>query len=841
MLALLALHLVLALVAPALARALGPAHAHKVFAVTAVPLALTAVWAVARGPAVLRGEEVVETLTWVPGLGLDLAVRLDPLSLLLVVLVAGVGTLVFLYCPSYVAGHSHGHGPEAVRHTARFAGILLAFAGAMLGLVLADDLLSLYVFWEATSVTSFLLVGLDDEKQAARGAAVQALLVTTLGGLAMLVGFVVLGETAGTYRISELLAAPPEGPLVDVALVLVLLGAFTKSAQLPFHPWLPGAMAAPTPVSAYLHAAAMVKAGVYLVARFAPAFSGAPVWRPLVLTVGVLTMLVGGYRALRQHDLKRLLAFGTVSQLGFLTVLAGAGTRESALAAGALLLAHGFFKSTLFLTVGVVDTQTHTRDLRELAGLGRRMPWLAGAAVLAGLSMAGLPPLFGFVAKEEAYEAFLHDGTTGLVVLAGLVVGSVLTFAYTARFLYGTFADKGRAPTPAVTDAARPGPGFTAPLVVLGVSGLVLGLLPGLVDPLVQATADLVEVEEEPRHLALWHGINPALGLSLLTVAAGAVLFTVRDPVSRVQARLHTRAVAATDADRGYHATVLGLDRVSARATSVVQTGSLPGYLAVVLLTVLALPGGALLGGVLLGGTGPGGTGLPSGVRLADDGLQVVVAVGLVLGALACMRAHRRFTAVLFLGAVGYGVAVLFVLHGGPDLALTQFLVETLALVIFVFVLRRLPDTFGRPAVRSSQWLRGAVAVAVGAFVTVAALVSVAARDGAPASQAYLDRSYPEGGGNNVVNVILVDFRGFDTLGEITVVAVAAMGIASLVLAGRRSRGEAEPATALPAGEDAPHPEADAGEPAGAGVSPSRTRGAALREAPDPSRGEGPR
>ncbi|MDP9407918.1 MAG: DUF4040 domain-containing protein, partial [Actinomycetota bacterium] len=784
MLALLVLHAALAVCAPVLARALGPGRAPLVFVGMAVAPAVTTVWAARQGAAVLRGEPVEQTLSWVPGLSLDLALRLDPLSLLMLTLVSGVGTLVFLYCPSYVAGHSGGEGPRAVAQTARFAGVLLAFSGAMVGLVLADDLLSLYVFWEATSVTSFLLVGLDDEKQASRGAALQALLVTTLGGLAMLVGFVMLGEAAGTYRVSALLEAPPTGGLVPVALVLVLLGAFTKSAQLPFHPWLPSAMAAPAPVSAYLHAAAMVKAGVYLVARLTPGFGDEALWTPLVVTVGLATMLVGGYRALRQNDLKRLLAFGTVSQLGFLVVLVGGGTRETAMAGATLLLAHGFFKSTLFLTVGLVDTQTHTRDLRDLAGLGRRMPWVAGAAGLAALSMAGVPPLLGFVAKEAAYEAYLHGGAAGRLVLAGLVAGSVLTFAYSARFLHGTFADKGDAPSDAVAHASPPSALFSAPILVLGVSGLVVGLAPALVDPLVQGTADLLEPAEE--HLALWHGFTPALALSLLTIVAGLALFVVRDPVARLQTRLHTRPVSAVDADRAYHGAVLGLDVLAARTTGLVQTGSLPAYLAVTLVTLLVLPGTALLAA----------GGVPATVRPYDTPLQLAVVLAVVVAAFATVRASQRFTAVLFLGAVGYGVAVLYVVQGGPDLALTQFLVETLSLVIFVFALRRLPASFSSRSSRRVQLVRALVAGAVGVFVTVFAVVAVAARTAPPASQAFLDLAAPKGGGNNVVNVILVDFRGFDTLGEITVVALAAMGIASLVLAGRRARGESAPATA---------------------------------------------
>ena len=763
MTALLVLHLALALLAPAV----GARAGRGVFLLVAVGPLATCAWAAGRAGDVLTGRPVQEATGWVPGLGLTVDLRLDPLSLLMVVLVSGVGSLVFLYCARYFGQDQAGVG--------RFAGVLVAFAGAMLGLVLADGLLLLYVFWELTSVTSFLLIGFDDEQEDSRRAAVQALLVTTLGGLVMLVGLILLGQAAGTTSITALLADPPQGGVVPVALVCLLVGAFTKSAQVPFHPWLPAAMAAPTPVSAYLHAAAMVKAGVYLVALLAPAFAGVTPWRPLVLAVGLATMLVGGWRALRQTDLKRLLAFGTVSQLGFLLVLLGAGTREAALAGAALLLAHGLFKSALFLSVGVVDHATGTRDLRELSGVGRSLPVLAGAAGAAAASMAAVPPLLGFVSKEAAYEAFLHGGPTDLAVLAGVFLGSVLTGAYSARFVWGAFARKPGVPD---TAAHRPSPGLLAPVVVLAGSGVVLGVAPGLVDPLVQAYAGAYPGAEE--HLALWHGFSPALLLSAATLGGAAALFALREPVRAAQRAVH-RVAGRVDADDAYERTLAGVDGLALRTTAVVQTGSLPVYLGTVLVTLVVLPGAAFWSGTRVTGD----------LRLWDSPLQAGVALAVAVAAVVTARAHRRFTAVLYLGAVGYGIAVLFVLQGGPDLGLTQFLVETLTVVLFVFVLRRLPSSFTPHRLRLSQLARASIALGVGAFVTTAVLVSAQARTAPPtASQAYLDRSYADGGGSNVVNVVLVDFRGLDTLGEITVLAVAALGVSSLVLARRRSRAQ---------------------------------------------------
>ncbi len=760
MLALLALHLGLALLAPAAAARMG----RSVFLLVAVAPAATTLWAATSAVAVLDGRAPQQTTAWVPGLGLTLDLRLDALALLMVTLVSGIGTLVFVYCARYFPADARGLG--------RFAGVLTAFAGAMLGLVLADDLILLYVFWELTSVTSYLLIGFDDEDAESRRAAQQALLVTVLGGLTMLVGFVLLAQAAGTASISAILADPPRGGTVALALLLVLVGAFTKSAQVPFHPWLPSAMAAPTPVSAYLHAAAMVKAGVYLVARLAPAFAVVGLWRPVVLTVGLATMVVGGWRALRQTDLKRLLAFGTVSQLGFLMVLLGAGTREAAVAGAALLLAHGLFKATLFLTVGAIDHATGTRDLRVLSGVGRQLPVLTGAATLAALSMAGAPPLLGFVSKEAAYEAFVSGSGTDRLVLAGLFVGSVLTAAYSARFVWGAFASK---PGCARTSVHALSPVLLGPVVVLGAAGLLLGLAPSLADPLVQAYSDSYGATAEVEHLALWHGLKAALGWSALTLLLGGGLFVARKRVGGVQ-RGAGRLLGAVDADRSYEGALTVLDRLARRVTALAQSGSLPVYLGTVVLTVVLLPGVALL----------------TSTRLTDDlkgwdrPLQPIVAVVIVVAALATARAHRRFTAVLTLGAVGYGTAVMFVLQGGPDLALTQFLVETLTLVLFMFVLRRLPAHFSRQHVQLSQAVRLAVAGAAGLFVTTAILVAGQARTAPAASQAYLEKSLPEGGGRNVVNVVLVDFRGFDTLGEITVLVVAALGVASLVLAGRR-------------------------------------------------------
>jgi multicomponent Na+:H+ antiporter subunit A len=735
------------------------------FLLGALAPASAVVWAGFQAPRVLAGGAVRETVAWAPLLGLELSFRLDALALAMVTLVSGIGSLVLVYCAWYF------HSGE--RHLGRAAAVLVAFAGAMFGLVLADNLLILYVFWELTTVCSFVLIGHDDTDDVSRRAAMQALLVTTGFGLLMLLGFVLLGTASGTYAMSALLAEPPQGGLVPVALLLVLAGAFAKSAQVPLHSWLPAAMVAPTPVSAYLHAAAMVKAGVYLIARLAPGFADVPPWRPVLLTVGVASLLVGGWRALRQDDLKRLLAFGTVSQLGLLIVLVGVGTRLAAIAGLAMLLAHGLFKAALFLAVGVLDHQAGSRRASVLSGVGRRMPVLFMATALAVLSMAGLPPTLGYVSKEAALEAFLHGGAGELLVLGGVVAGSALTVAYSARLLWGGFADKPGQPESDVTPAPF---GFLSPVVVLAGAGILAGFATGwaLAEPYVDAFGDA-----PPYELGLWHGVTTALSLSVLIVLGGVGLHAVREHVARVQSAVSGMAVP--DAERAYEQTLGGVHRLALFVTGRIQVGSLPVYLVIILVALLVIPGGALA--AALPELIAGGDRTQPEPRLWDNPMQAVLAVIVLVSALGAARAHRRFTAVLLVAAAGFGVGGLFVVHGAPDVALTHFLVETLLLIMLVLVLRQLPANFseasrpGNPPAVAAAVLAGLV----GAFVSCFLLVVSGTEQRATVAEGYIERA-PEAGGTNVVNTILVDFRALDTLGEITVLAVTATGVVSLIL-----------------------------------------------------------
>lgn len=734
-----------------------------------VPLAGT-VWVAAQGPAMADGDVLVESHDWVGTIGMDLAFAMGTLQWVLALVVLGVGALVLAYCRWYFRDTSAG--------LPRFAGVLMAFVAAMLGLVLADDLLVLYVFWELTTVFSFLLIGHDPARRTSRQAAIQALVVTTLGGLAMLVGAILLGQQAGTHRISEILADPPAGTAVTVGVLLLLVGAISKSALVPFHFWLPAAMAAPTPVSAYLHAASMVKAGVYLVALLAPAFADVPGWRGVLLGLGLLTMLLGGLRALRQTDLKLLLAYGTVSQLGFLVLVLGVGTRSALLAGLGLLVAHALFKATLFLAVGIIDRSTGTRDLRHLSGLAGRLPLLAVAATLAAASMAGVPPLLGYAAKESVLVALIDvaesgDGTGlagsgGWLLVAGVVLGSVLTAAYSARFVWGAFGRRDLEEEPEVRPV--PLPFVAAPVLLAGLS-LVLGFLGTPLTELLAPWTDTVPPGAHEPELTLWHGVGLPLLLTALSLGLGAVLFAARDRVALVQAGFaHDYSL-----ERAYRGGMRLLDRSAVEVTGVVQRGSAAAYLGIILVTVVVLAGSVML-------TGLGDL----RVRAWDTPAQAVVGAVVLVAAVLTTRSRRRIRAVLLVGATGYGTAILFVLHGAPDLALTQVLVETLTVVVFVLALRRLPQFFtDRPLSRQRYWRVG-LGVAVGVATAGFLLVAGAARTATPVSVALPQEAVDYGGGKNIVNVILVDTRAWDTLGEIAVLVAAATGVASLVFINAR-------------------------------------------------------
>ena len=767
MLLLLAVFLAGSLVLPLLVRWLGA----QAFVLGALVPAAAFVHALTQTPRVLDAADApFENYAWIPQLGLNLSMRMDVLGWVLTLIVTGVGALVLLYCRWYF--HDDG------REVAQFAGVLLGFAGAMYGLVLTDDLVMLVMFWELTSILSYLLIGHYRRRAASRRAALQALLVTTLGGLVMFVGVILLVVDAGTSSIRELLALAPTGPLVDAAIVMLLIGAISKSALFPFHFWLPGAMAAPTPVSAYLHAAAMVKAGIYLIARFAPIFALSAPWRPIVITLGVFTLLLGGIQALRETDLKRILAFGTVSQLGFFAVVVGYGTPAAALAGLALVIGHALFKSALFLIVGVIDRQLSTRDIDELSGVGRQAPVMATAAFISVASMMGVAPTIGYVAKESTLTALLedaqHGSVWGWVALAGVTLGAILTAAYGCRFLWGAFWRKKDAAGAPMPETAWPDPpvGFlSAPIILAGLT-LAAGIGAPAVDVALQGYATTLG-DEEPGHLALWHGLEPALLLSIGAIIAGIGVFVLS---IRTRWDRRARMLRFTAAD-AYYLVMRGVDRLSVLTTSVTQRGSLPLYVGTIFVVLLAAEATALVAA------------MPDRVALSawHTPVQIVVAPVMAVAGIIAVRARKRYTGVVLVSVTGLGMVVLFATSGAPDLALTQILVETVTMVTFALVLRRLPSRMGEHNASVGRIPRAVLAVGVGVVMAFVAIVATQARMFDPISLDFPQLAYDLGHGKNVVNVALVDLRGWDTMGELSVLVLAATGVASLVFVTHRA------------------------------------------------------
>ncbi|HEX4789496.1 MAG TPA: Na+/H+ antiporter subunit A [Actinospica sp.] len=761
MLWLIAVHALAAVLAPLLVHRIG----RSAFLVLALAPAAAFAWALTQAATVVDGHPVEQVTRWIPVYDVALAFRLDALALVLLCLAGGIGALVLVYCARYFDSDAPGLG--------LFACSLTGFAGAMIGLVLADDLIALYVFWELTTILSFLLIGHYAERPTARRSALRAVSVTAFGGLALLAGVVVLGQAAHTYRISAILARPPHGTAVTAALVLILVGAFAKSAVFPFSQWLPGAMAAPTPVSAYLHAAAMVKAGVYLIARLAPGYGTDPVFNRLCAVLGGATMLLGGIRALREHDLKRVLAFGTVSQLGLLTAVLGAGSRDTAYAGLAMLLAHAVFKAPLFLGVGIIDHATGTRDLRKLSGLGRSMPALCVVVSLAGLSMAGIPPLLGFAAKETVIDSFVagarHGSGRDAVILAVLVAGSALTVGYTCRVVWGAFARK-----PGVEDTPVHAAGrlFLAPAALLALGCLVLGIGAPLLNAAISAYADtLGGAHDVHLYYAGWSGIGLPLALSALTWAAGAALFALRNPLLRFHKRHKL-----PDGEDVVNNLLLAVERASLQITGSVQRGSLPVYVGTVFLSAVALGGWALIDGAPWR--------LPHPVPWWDSRTQLAVAVLTCLAALSVPMLPGRLAAALVTGVSGFAVAILFLVDGAPDLAFTQLAAETVALIVFVLVLRRLDPSFVRTVRSRRRGAHLALALATGIVLSSLTYLAAAARRAPAVAPGYAELARHSGLGN-VVSAIIVDYRSWDTLGESSVLAICAAGVTSLVFARR--------------------------------------------------------
>lgn len=705
------------------------------------------------------------SLAWSPELGVALAFAVDGLSLLFVLLICGIGALILIYAGGYMGKHAElGH----------LYAFLMLFMVSMFGLVLADHLLTLFIFWELTSISSFLLIGFEHRRDEARGAARQALLITGGGGLALLAGFVLLGQVAGSYAIPDILRQgnllhghPWYGAIVG----LVLLGAFTKSAQFPFHFWLPAAMEAPTPISAYLHSATMVKAGVYLVARLSPALGGSMVWELAVTGFGAMTLLTGAILALYQVDLKRILAYTTVSALGMLMMLLGTGATHAIEAAVVFLMAHALYKGALFMIAGAVDHETGTRQIDRLGGLRQSMPITTTAAVLAIVSLAGFGPVLSFIAKEMALEALLEHGRAGIALVLFLTLASAIFVAEGLLILYLVFfrSERSVPKTPHEAPASM----WLGP-VVLALAGVAAGILPDLLSQAVLAPAAAAVLGEPTQlKLKLWHGFNTALMISILSVVLGAVIMRAWLPI-----RQHTTLLEQALGwwpSRGYAATLDGLNRFARWQTSVIQHGYLRFYLATIVAATVFL--GSLT--FLLR------EGLPRSFVWQDLRLyEVLLVIVLLIAQFIAIRSEGRLSSVVALGMVGFVVTIIYVLYGAPDLAMTQVLVEALTVLMFVLVFYHLPRLQRLSSVATV--IRDvSLALSVGIFMTVLVLSSTAMPGQSRVSPFYIENSKTLAHGGNIVNVILVDFRGLDTLGEVTVLGIAAIGVYALLKLGR--------------------------------------------------------
>jgi len=723
-------------------------------------------------PTVAAGEPARFVWDWVPSLGVQLSFWLDGLSLTFGLLISGIGAFIFLYSGTYLRGH-----PQFIR----FMLYLTLFMLAMLGVVLADNLLAMFVFWELTTVTSYLLIGFLHEEPRSRRNALQALLITGTGGLALLAGIILLGSTAGTFELSEI-RAQGDAILTSASyipiLILFLAAGFTKSAQVPFHFWLPNAMAAPTPVSAYLHSATMVKAGVYLLARMHPTLSGSDVWFWTLTSFGAATAIHASILAVRQTDMKQTLAYTTLMALGTLICLLGSSSGYAMTATMTFLVVHSLYKAALFLIAGNVDHGTGTRDLAVLGGLRKKMPFTAFAAAAVGLSMAGIPPLIGFISKELQYAGAVKLEDGAVFVTAAALIANALMFAAAGIVAFKPFWRPPGGATPAEPHEAHwtmlAGP------IVMAVASIIFGLAPGLLaDNLVHpGVAALLGSTAEAKTLTLWAGVNLPLMLSLGTFTLGFVLYRFHLMLRRAIANVEARVLSL---DASWDGWLNGLKAYAAWQTKLFQSGVMRRYLYWIFATVLVAIGGTL---IVRGGP-------DVALTLPDMQLKHWVFVFLIVaGATLTIVTRSRIAAIAGLGSTGIGVAMFFIVFGAPDVAITQLLVETLVVVLFAVAALRLPKLYLEGEKRRFRPFAAVLAGGLGALMTIIMLMVTSGELDLRITDYYEAASWPKAYGRNIVNVILVDFRAVDTFGEVAVVAVAALGAFALLKGGKRDKAE---------------------------------------------------
>jgi multicomponent K+:H+ antiporter subunit A len=713
---------------------------------------------------VMQGEIVLWRYDWLTSAGLALSFRLDGLGLLFALMILAIGLLVILYARYYLSEKDP---------MGRFYAYLLFFQGSMLGIVLSEHIIQLLIFWELTSISSFLLISYWRHREDARKGARMALAITGGGGLAMLAGFLLLGEIVGSYELTTILASAEqirEHPWYLPTLVLILLGVFTKSAQFPFHFWLPHAMAAPTPVSAYLHSATMVKAGVFLLARFFPALSYTPEWSWLVGGAGLLTLLIGAYTALFKHDLKGLLAYSTISHLGLITLLFGIGTPLAAVAGVFHIMNHATFKASLFMAAGIIDHEAGTRDMRKLNGLWKYMPYTAVLAMVASAAMAGVPLLNGFLSKEMFFAKTVYlteEGTIPWLPIMATLAGA-FAVAYSLRFIHDVFFNGEPIDLPKTPH--EPPRWMKLPVEILVVLCLAVGIFPAWTfGPLLASAASSTLQADLPAYsLSIWHGFNTALAMSLVALIGGVIIYLIRKPLFR----WHENSIAHIDARSMFQWLEQKLFGFAAVLNPILHRSSLQRMVAVTMLAAIAVAFAGFWGFGSITGSQP---------LSPVDPVSLVAALILIGAAIGTVILHRqRFMALLMLSVVGLIVALTFVKFSAPDLALTQLSVEVVTIVLLLLALYFLPSITPRES-GAGRHTRDLVLAGLAGVGAAGLAWAVLTRPYESIAGYFLENSVPGGGGTNVVNVILVDFRGFDTLGEITVLAIAAIGIYALL------------------------------------------------------------
>lgn len=749
---------ILALFAPGLVRLTGKPIG---WLLAVLPAVLTVYFATYI-PAISSGDRLLLEYAWVPGLDISLNLLVDGLSLLFALLISSIGTFVFIYAGSYLEGHPA---------LGRFYVIMLSFMASMLGLVLSDNLITLFVFWELTSVTSYLLIGFDHANESARRSALQGLFVTSAGGLVMLAGLVLLAGMGGSYSLTEILTQDDvlhEHVLYTATVLCILAGTFTKSAQVPFHFWLPNAMAAPTPVSAYLHSATMVKAGIYLMARLNPPMGEGALWSGALMLFGSLTMVVGAYLAFSSTGVKKVLAYSTVMALGTLTLLIGIDTELSLIAFVCFLVAHSLYKGALFMIAGALDHATGTKEISRMGGLRKSMPLTALFGVFAALSLAGIPPLFGFIAKELVLEATLDapfwPGLLTTLAWLGGMLGVAVAGVVALKPFFGKPGDTPKEPHEA------PWGMLTGP-AVLSSAALLFGLFPVLPEvALFTAPVRVAYGSAEPLDLALWHGFNLPLLLSGFSLVTALVLVHFWERLTPTLQILNSFG-ARFGPETGYFKVMESISRVAVWQTRVLQNGTMGNYLIMLVMTTF----------LLVGYTLATRHGLELTLNLEDARVNELGIVALlVLSTTFAISTPSRLGSVASLGVLGFGMALTFIVFSAPDLGITQLLVETLTVILLVLVLFRLPE-FVSYSSRLERLRDVSVAVFAGIVMTFLVLAVSDVQYFDTISSYYVDKSQPLGHGHNIVNVILVDFRSLDTLGEIFVLALAALGVHSMV------------------------------------------------------------